>query len=656
MITLDNIRKDMEAQLNVDSDLSNVEVNAESLDDALSDAAVQLNTNISSLQYEIIDKGSEGFFGLNKKPWRIKVYENPELKAKEKKKQGKKSTVDSKELEIEKKIDRDGMFFIRHFEDGIYLKVLLPIGSGKNFAMNEVMLELERSDTRNTDQNLIKKSIKTGTDNKYIYIGNYEHSLVADAVFAVDICEDEMKATITASEPAIGGAEISEEKIKKYLNIQGVTVGIDDEKIMDFVDKPVYNIPFEVATAVKPVDGKDAYVSYNFETDRNKLRVKEAANGQMNFKELNLIQNVIAGQPLAKKIDAEKGSSGKTVTGKYLEAKNGKDIRVQLGKNVKYDTDGKTIVAEVNGQVLLINDKISVEPIFEVDNVDIKTGNITFLGTVIVKNNVEDGFDITASGNIEIGGTVGKSHLEADGDIIVTRGMFGGEEGTVKAGGSLWAKFLQQTNVDVGEYVIVSDSIMNSEVSAMKKIILQGKKAQITGGHLFATEEICAKRIGSPGGGAETILEVGFDPKAKKRLTELQKMQSNLVKDLDKVELDINTLQNQKKMRKSLSAEKQKNLKESIEKYNQLKGNSEKISTEIQEIEQHLRDLKVTGKIKSSGLVYAGVKIYIRDVLLEIRIEVKNVTFYLEKDIIRQNKYEPPEMEDIKVPDGYSSN
>ncbi|MBO6100931.1 MAG: DUF342 domain-containing protein, partial [Spirochaetaceae bacterium] len=42
----------------------------------------------------------------------------------------------------------------------------------------------------------------------------------------------------------------------------------------------------------------------------------------------------------------------------------------------------------------------------EVESVNIKTGNITFLGTVIVKGNVDDGFNVKASGNIEVYGTV----------------------------------------------------------------------------------------------------------------------------------------------------------------------------------------------------------------------------------------------------------
>ena len=73
-------------------------------------------------------------------------------------------------------------------------------------------------------------------------------------------------------------------------------------------------------------------------------------------------------------------------------------------------------------------------------------------------------------------------------------------------GGSLWAKFVQNSKVQVEENVIVQDSLMNCEVSAQHRIILQGKRAQITGGHLFATETVLAKNIGSAGGGTETVI------------------------------------------------------------------------------------------------------------------------------------------------------
>ena len=145
----------------------------------------------------------------------------------------------------------------------------------------------------------------------------------------------------------------------------------------------------------------DARIEYKFETDRTNLKLKETANGQVDFKELNLIQNVVAGQPLAVKILAQRGKGGKTITGRYLEARNGKDIPIPLGQNTVLDKDGRTVLAEKSGHVMLMADKITVEEVYEVPGVNIKTGNITYMGTVVCRGNVDDGFNIKASGNIE---------------------------------------------------------------------------------------------------------------------------------------------------------------------------------------------------------------------------------------------------------------
>ena len=60
MVDLDRIRKDMKALLEVDKELHSVDVHADSIDEALADAAVQLDTKVSNLQYEVIEKGSHG--------------------------------------------------------------------------------------------------------------------------------------------------------------------------------------------------------------------------------------------------------------------------------------------------------------------------------------------------------------------------------------------------------------------------------------------------------------------------------------------------------------------------------------------------------------------------------------------------------------------
>ena len=654
MVTLAKLREDMNTLLQVDKNLHFVEVNADTIDEALADAVVQLDTKLSNLHYEVVEKGSDGILGLGKKPWKIMVYQDPETVKKQTRLASEGLFDLDEEGEEAKVINRDGLYYIRHFKSDIMLKVLLPVGEGLPIELKDVLDEIKRPDTISFDEELVKKSVKNGTDNDYIIVGAFKHVPAGDVVIGVEVTKDEMKGSIVVSPPSMSGSEASFDMIKRAILQQGVVEAcIEEDKIREFVDNPVYNNPYEVAAAIEPVDGHDAYISYNFETDPKKLKAQVDEEGKVDYKKLNNIQNVIADQPLAQKIPAERGKGGKTLFGRYLEAKNGKDIQIQLGANVKLDRDGVTIKAEIDGEVMLVNGKVTVEPVKYLDAVNVKTGDVKFVGTVVIKGNVQEGYKVEAT-NIEVGGIVDKSRLEATGNIIVRQGVFGKGEGYIKAGKSLWAKFINDTTVEVEENVIVNDSIVNSSVTAMKNIVLRGKKAQIIGGHLMATEEICARKVGSPGGGTETILEVGVDPRAKKRLEELQNMQAKATKEYENCDLDIQTLEQQKKLRKKLPQEKEEKLKTLKERCEQISEELEKMTDEINKIQEHLRDLKAVGKVKVEGDVYAGVKIYIRDVLDEVKIDTKGVTFYYDKAFSKRGPYEPPSLAE-EQPDGYSA-
>ncbi len=653
MVTLDKIRSDMKERFLIDKDLHMVDVRADTIDEALSDASVQLNTKISNLQYEVVERGSDGFLGIGKKPWFLKIYQDPNTITKATVKASDGLIIDDESEDANVVKNQDGMYYVRHFGSDIVLKVLLPIGDGTPVELRDVLDDIKRQDTVDYDESLVKKLVKNGTDGQYTTVGQYKHIQGADALVSVDVTKDHMKCFIVVSGPGMSGADISADAIKRSLITQGIVEQcIDEKKIEEFVDNPVYDNPFLVAEAIIPVDGKDAYLSYNFETDPKKLKAKVSESGNINYKE-NRIQNVIAGQPLATKIPAERGKGGKTVYGRYLEAKNGKDVQILLGKNVKFDKDGVTVVAEIDGEVMLFNGKITVEPVKFLDAVNVKTGDIKFVGTVIIKGAVEEGYRVEAT-NIEVNGIVDKSYLEATGNIILSQGVFGKGEGYIKAGKSLWAKFINDTTVEVEENVIVSDSIVNSNVTAMKNIIVRGKKAQIIGGHLLATEEICAKKIGSPGGGTETTLEVGIDPRAKNRLLDLQKKQTDLTKEYDNLELDIQTLEQQKKLRKKLPLEKEEKLTSLKNRNNEITTELENISNEIESIQLHLRELKAVGKVKVENIIYAGVKVYVRDVLDEVKMDVKGVTFYYDKSFSKRGAYEPPSAV-IEDPDGYTN-
>ena len=443
-----------------------------------------------------------------------------------------------------------------------------------------------------------------------------------------------------------------------------ITFGIDADSIrtakprLERVEIDLLNNFKRLGVAAEALDGKSRlqllHGIFHMDTQENFMfEWRWLPLTGLSTKELNQIQNVIAEQPLATKMQPERGKGGKTIFGRYLEAKNGKDIQVQLGENVHFDRDGVTIKASIDGEVMLVNGKITVEPIKVLDAVNVKTGDIKFVGTVVIKGSVEEGYKVEAT-NIEVNGIVDKSVLEATGNIIVRQGVFGKGEGFIKAGKSLWAKFINDTTVEVEENVIVSDSIVNSNITAMKNIVLRGKKAQIIGGHLLATEEICARKVGSPGGGTETILEVGIDPRAKKRLLELQKNQTDSTRDYENNELDIQNLEQQKKLRKKLPQEKEEKLAALKNKNKQIGEELQEMTNEIDKIQAHLRELKAVGKVKVEETVYAGVKIYVRDVLDEVKMDTKHVTFYYDKSFSKRGDYEPPSLVE-EQPDGYSA-
>lgn len=657
MVTLEKLRAEMEKQLQFDKELHTVDVIADTLEECLQDASVQLETKVKNLEYEVMQKGYGGILGLMKKPWIIKVYENPSiLKQKKKIKAAQEAAEQSEEEEI-KIVDRDGAFYIRHFGSHLFVKVNLPEGNGSPVDPQDLLNTARSPENTALDEDLVLKIGKEGTNGEYVEVGSYNHVSAGDAIMAVDLAKDEMQATITVSPPSAGGADISAEQIVNALRTQGVVCGIDEEKISAFVDDPSYNLPYVVALAIQPEHGADAKIEYKFETDRSNLKLKETENGQVDFKELNLIQNVVAGQPLAVKILAQRGKGGKTITGRYLEARNGKDIPIPLGQNTVLDKDGRTVLAEKSGHVMLMGDKITVEEVYEVPGVNIKTGNITYMGTVVCRGNVDDGFNIKASGNIEIYGSVGNCQIEADGDIVISQGVMGRDEGKITTPKTIWARFLQNVTVEAGEMIVVNDNIMNSEVSAMKKILVKGKRAAIIGGHLFATEEITAKNIGSAGGGTETILEVGIDPKAKQRLSELQEMQSALVKQLEDIDLNISTLENQKKVRRSLPKEKEENLNQLRNQRADIVEESDKMTEEINEIQERLRELKIVGCVNASGTVYAGTKVYVRDEKDEVKSDCKAVTFFYDQGFVKRGKYDASQhTEEVEGPSGFTTN
>ena len=639
IIGLDQLQEYMRKQSEEDKKNRTIAVEAESVPEALKRASIELGIPVRNLEYELMEKGSAGTLGIGRKPWKLKVYEKSrEVKTTaEADEEARRQAEQASRAQVRTE-DAPGEVFVRISSDGAFLKVTRPKGRGPR--ATEIMA-LERLSLRGIshfDTSLVSKVVKHA-DGEYIRVADVKYNPGNDATVSVDITDGEMKAVIVVTEPGPGGADVSADFLKATLQSHGVVQGIKEEVLAEFEGSPRYGRPVVVAEGTRAHDGNDAHIVYSFKLERDRVTLKEK-DGRVDFKDISRVENVVAGQLLARKVPAESGQPGHTVTGTMIPAGRGRDCEIAAGKNVKLSEDGLQALAEINGQVLLLVGKINVEPIYTISgDVNLHTGNVLFLGTVIVRGNVEDGFSVKAAGNIEVFGSVGKCVLDAEGDIVVHQGVAAKTEGRVRCGKSLYSKFIEHAHVAAGEYVIVTDGIVHSYVDANRMILCQGKRAQIVGGRLRASEEINSKILGSVAG-TETVLEVGYDPRSKERLVQLDETKKTVERSLEEVELNIKTLETLQRVQKKLPQEKAQYLVEQSENRSQLLAQLEETTREIGTINGYLSSLNTIGKISASERVFPGVRLAIKNATLAVRTEFKYVTFFLQGGEVKVTKYE----------------
>jgi hypothetical protein len=652
MIDFVQLQEIVKRHLEQDRAIRSVDASGPTLEAAVNEAAALLNTHIRRLEYEIIERGTSGFLGAGKKDWVIRAYERASA---QKKKRAEEQLTDEDAANVEVIQHKDGDAFVQCWPGGVYLKVTAPVGNGRKIYLAYALQVLKEKNIEEFDDKMVEKLVSEASG-LYVKVAEYRHNPMNDSMAHVEVDDAEMKVTLTVIPPGDGGSDLTVDVIKSLLVQYRVYHGIKEDVIRELADKPIYREKVEIAEGLRAQNGKDAYIYYHFETDQTKIRLTEGANGKVNFKELNIIQNVVQNQVLAKKIPAENGIDGKTVTGKILPAKAGSDIPLPIGTNVHVGEDD-TILADINGQVILASGKINVEPVFTVEgDVNLKTGNIIFLGTVIVTGDVEDGFSVKAAGNIEVKGTVSKAELDAEGDIIIYQGINGKGGGRIRAGRSMWSRFIENANIEAGNMVVATDGIINSQVDALKSIICQGKRAAIMGGRLRAGEEINAKVLGNSNSGTETICEVGFDPHSKIELERLLTIKVSAEDELEDMRLDLQNLINTKKQRKTLPEEKEAYLRELMDRRQVLTEELQNAVEGIEKVQNFMKEIQIRGKVSASTKVWPGVKIWIRDVKEDVRDEYKATTFILENGLIRTIKYEEPDELAKKGLDGYSSN
>lgn len=326
--------------------------------------------------------------------------------------------------------------------------------------------------------------------------------------FELRISSDYYQAFLTVHIFEEGEIKITPNEVLEFLKSKNVVFGIDLDAVDLICQNPKFAVDRLVAKGIPHVHGENGTVTFNIDKDSEK-KPTMLANGKVDFKSLNILHISKKGDILAEKTDPTEGNPGTTVTGKMIKQKPGKAVNFKIGKNVSVSSDGLQMFSDVDGTIKLEDDKMSVIEVFEIrGDVGVKTGNIFFVGKVIVFGNVTTGYEIECE-DLEVNGLIEAAKIKCSGDVTVSIGVQGNDAADIECGGNLKAQILNNCHLKVkGD--INCDTIMHSIVVCDGEIRAAGRKGLIVGGDISARKSIRANVIGSEMG-TTTSLKLGID-------------------------------------------------------------------------------------------------------------------------------------------------
>ena len=322
-----------------------------------------------------------------------------------------------------------------------------------------------------------------------------------------------------------------------------------------------------------------------------------SADEKSSFRDVTVIPMVTTGEILGEIIPPTMGEDGYNVLGKTIKAKPGKKVNMRSGKNVTYHEEIGTFTSTINGQVSYLDNSIHVYPVYEVNgDLSLSTGNIDFIGSVVIRGDVPSGFEIKAEGDITVYGIVEASKLESNGNIFVSEGIAGMEKGYVSAKGDIEASYINQSYVEAGQRILVKKAIMHSNCVAENGVYCEN--GSIIGGSISSGSIVDVKNIGNVAS-TKTEIIFGAHKKMLDKASKINKQLESWRENKQKLTIFGQRLQ-QKKENLGLQPKEEAMLVKQREML-------EKVTTQLEELESELTQYQTAiGNLTETKLIVRG--------------------------------------------------
>jgi uncharacterized protein (DUF342 family) len=456
----------------------------------------------------------------------------------------------------------------------------------------------------------------------------------------ISASDHDLKALLTLQKP-FGGEPITLKDIEKEIQSFGIAASVNETVIQQVLETgECTNLTF--AVGVKPQKGKDSRFE-KLVNDRFSSAPKIDENGIANYRDINEFVVVEAGTPLMRRHAPANGKNGTDIFGKMIPSHAGDALPFSAnieGSTISKD-DPDLLVATIKGHPILDSRGVSIDNVLVIKNVSLASGNIDFDGSVCVEEDVADGASIKAAGDVTIKGAVGKSNIEAEGNVLIAQGFIGGAnsgdktqdnesfEAIIKAKGKVSAKFASGAKIISGDEINIAEYASHCDMQATHKIQLGQPhgKGSLIGGNSQAFKLVSAKILGSTGG-TPTNITVGADADT---IINLRRITQSLHKKKIQISEIYDELRKLSIRAKVAGVNPQ--TKEMMEKYN---DQQKQIDLEILELNQQEKEVKhllmrsKKARITGAYKVWQNVSVSILGASHTVKDEMSASSFFFE--------------------------
>lgn len=448
------------------------------------------------------------------------------------------------------------------------------------------------------------------------------------------IVDPDMMSAYVTIVPGEGGTSVTSDEVVQALTGAGVITGI----LHDEIEKAVHEgevIKRMVAAGRPPQPGEDSQFISLIPEMRERCPLADE-EGNVDYRNIGGIISVKPGDPLLRRTSPTKGVPGENLQGALLPASDGIDIAFapNLSGTAPAPDDSDLLLAAISGLPVLIDRGIIVEPVLKVKTVDLSSGNLHFTGAIDISGDVKAGMEVTATGDIIIGGVVESAKVEAGGNIEIKGGIIGqkevrndrGELNTdiahVRAQGSISAQFAEHALIHAGQDVMIREVAMKSDITAGNSITVGEKgmrKGHIIGGVCRAATLVHAIIAGSPAN-VPTRIEVGVDPAINEKLSAVKQQLADKEKRQEEIDKTLTYIrENANKVDPGMAA-----LKEKV--HSLLQSEIAELNRQKKRLQKRL-ELVNNAKVEVDSSVYFGVQIMVGDKMLTIEDDLQSKTF-----------------------------